>query len=261
MDKFKIKLRRIGFWIKCNHLKFTTAVGCIALGIIIGILCAKSIVEKYDWLIGIMTGLITSTAVSAFLDNCNKTIQKKKDDAIKRATIFHFWSNMIVQSMHMLAWEYPLYHHACDIDYMEQFVKEKVVPLKSECQNTIQFYSAVLTKFEFDTLNVLLLHSQNVIAVTSDKLWDTMKSKKEMYHHFYDFLGHRDKILKEMSETEYNEIRKNVEYIYTVLRDYLGELENAIDVFSYLFRDNKSYKNLHFGIIKADTKNRGLLEK
>ena len=85
----------------------------------------KNVETKYDWLIGILTGLITSMVVSVFLDCFNKIAQKKKDDAIKRATIFHFWSNMIAQSMHMLAWEHPLYHHACDIDYMEQFVEER----------------------------------------------------------------------------------------------------------------------------------------
>lgn len=261
MDKFKIKLMHIGFWIKFNHLKFTTSVGCIAMGIIIGILCTKGVVEKYDWLIGIITGLITSTAVSVFLDICNKTMQKKKDDAIKRATIFHFWSNMIIQSMHMLTWKYPLYHHACDIDYMEQFVKEKVIPLESECQNTIQFYSAVLTKFEFVTLDRLLSRSQQVIAITSNELWDTMKSKKMMYHHFYDLLGHKDKMLNEMSETQYNEIRENIEYIYAILRAYLGELENAVEAFSYLFHDVESYKNLHSDIIKSDIIHLGLLEK
>lgn len=60
---------------------------------------------------------------------------------------------------------------------------------------------------------------------------------------------------------DYNEIRKNVESVYSVLRDYLNVLENAIDVFSYLFYDNKSYRNLHLDIIKADIQNRGLLEK
>lgn len=261
MDKFRIKLMHIRSWIKFNHLKLTTSIGCIALGIIIGILCTKGIVEKYDWLIGIITGLITSTTVSVFLDNCNKTMQKRKDDAIKRATIFHFWNNMIVQSMHMLAWKYPLYHHACDIDYMEQFVEEKVIPLERECQSTIQFYSAALTKLEFDTLDRLLSRSQQVIAITSGKLWDTMKSKKKMYHNFYNFLGHRDNMLNEMSKTQYSEIRENIEYIYAILRAYLGELENAIEAFSYLFHDDKSYKNLHFDIIRSDKIHQKLLEE
>lgn len=168
---------------------------------------------------------------------------------------------MIIQSMHMLAWTHPLYHHACDINYMELFVEEKVVPLKNECQNTLQFYSAVLTKSEFDALYRLLQLSKKVIAITSDTLWDTMKSKKKLYHRFYDFLGYRDKFLKEISKTDYNEIKKNVECIYSVLREYLDGLENAIEIFSYLFYDNTSYINLHSDIVKADTKNQGLLER
>ena len=247
MDNLKINLKHIKFWIKYNHLKFITAVGCIAFGIIIGVLLCKNVETKYDWLIGILTGLITSMVVSVFLDCFNKIAQKKKDDAIKRATIFHFWSNMIAQSMHMLAWEHPLYHHACDIDYMEQFVEEKVIPLKNECQNTIQFYSAVLTKSEFDALDMLFLQSQSIITLTSSKLWDTMKNKEKLYHRFYNFLGHRDRALQELPEMDYNEIRKNVEYVYSVLRDYLNVLENAIDVFSYLFYDKVQFTRDYTG--------------
>lgn len=261
MGKLKINTKHIKFWIKCNHLKLITAVGCIAFGIIIGVLLCKNVEAKYDWLIGILTGLMTSMVVSVFLDCFNKAAQKKKDDAIKRATISGFWNNMINQSMHMLAWDHPLYHHACDIEYMEWFVKEKVVPLKNECQNTIQFYSAVLTKLEFDALDMLFLRSQSIITLTSGELWDTMKGKEELYHRFYDFLGHRDRALQELSETDYDEIRRNVEYVYSMLRDYLNVLENAIEIFSYLFHDNDSYKNLHSDIIKADTHNQGLIEK
>lgn len=261
MKHLKIVLKHIQFWIKYNHLRVITAVGCIALGIVIGILLCENIEAKHDWFISVLTGLITSTTVSIFLDCFNKSAQKKKDDAIKRATISGFWNNMISQSMHMLACAHPLYHHACDINYMECFVKEKVVPLKNECQNTIQFYSAVLTKLEFDALSGLLLLSKNVIAITSDTLWDTMKSKKKLYHQFYNFLGYKDIFLNEISKTDYNEIKQNVEYIYSVLREYLGGLENAIEIFSYLFYDNTSYINLHSDIVKADTENQGLLER
>ena len=68
MDKLKINLKHIIFWIKCNHLKLITAVGCIAFGIIIGVLLCKNVETKYDWLIGILTGLITSVVVSVSLD-------------------------------------------------------------------------------------------------------------------------------------------------------------------------------------------------
>lgn len=64
-----------------------------------------------------------------------------------------------------------------------------------------------------------------------------------------------------MSETQYNEIRENIEYIYAILRAYLGELENAVEAFSYLFHDVESYKNLHSDIIKSDIIHLGLLEK
>lgn len=73
-----LKLKHILFWIKYHHLRVITAVGCIALGIIIGILLCKNIAAKYDWLISILTGLITSTAVSIFLDCFNKSAQKRK---------------------------------------------------------------------------------------------------------------------------------------------------------------------------------------
>ena len=88
----KMDIKHIGFILKNNLLRFATAVGCTALGIIIGILLAKNVATKNDWLIGILTGLITSIVVSVFLDNCNKATQKKKDVAIKRASIFHFWN-------------------------------------------------------------------------------------------------------------------------------------------------------------------------
>ena len=52
-----------------------------------------------------------------------------------------------------------------------------------------------------------------------------------------------------------------IEYIYAILRAYLGELENAIESFSYLFHDDKSYKNLHFDIIRSDKIHQKLLEK
>lgn len=261
MDNFKINMKQVWFSIKLNHLRLLTAAGCIAFGIIIGILCTKSIGDKYDWLIAILTGLITSTAVSVFFDCINKASQKKRDDAVKRTTIFRFWSNMIIQSKQLLSWEHPLYHHACDIDYMEQFVNSKVKLIKCECEKIIQFYSAVLTKSEFDTINMLLSYSQIIIATTEGKLWREMKCKKQSYHRFYVLLGHRDKILQEMSVHDYDEMKINVKYIYSILRQYLGALEDTIHAFGYLFHDDKSYKNLHLEIINADAKNKGVLEK
>lgn len=254
-------LKRIKFWIKCNHLKITTSVGCIALGIIIGILFYKNVQEKNDWLISILIGLITSIAVSTFFECSNMIRQNKKDNAIKRATLFYFWNSIINQCSYMLAWKYPLYHYACDIDDMEQFIEKKVAYTQNESQKIIQFYSAVLTKQEFDVIETLFKESKSLCQLKNDKLWDTMKSKKQLYNSFYNFLGQRDKALQQMSKVDYNEIKMNVEYMYKVLQSYLNKLENAIDVFSYLFHDNTSYKNLHSDIIKANKQNQGLLEK
>ena len=74
----KINSKHIKFWIKCNHLKLITAIACIAFGIIIGVLLCKNVETKYDWLIGILTGLMTSMVVSVFLDCFNKAAQKRK---------------------------------------------------------------------------------------------------------------------------------------------------------------------------------------
>lgn len=251
----------IKFQIKFNLLKLTTAIGCMALGVMIGILFARNIPAKCDLLIGIVTGLITSTVVSLFFDSRNKATQKKKDDAIKRATIFRFWNNTLSQCMNMLGFEHPLYHHACDIDFMEKFVEDKIVPLTNECNNTIQFYSAALTKQEFDALKLLLDRSQYIISVINSPVWDEMKGNKEMYHRFYYFLGYRDKIFDEMSMDNYEKIKKNVEYMYSFLRDYLNALENTVYVFGYLFNDTISYRNLHSSIVNAEKRNKDLLKK
>lgn len=191
----------------------------------------------------------------------NKSTQKKKDDAIKRATMFDFWNNMILQCMHILSYKYPLYHLACDIDDMEKFVKERITPIQIQCQNTIRYYSAALTKLEFETLNNVLLQSQIITSSIDGPLWNEIRGEKERYHRFYDFLGNRDKALQELSEKDYYEIRKNVKCFYLQLRSYLNALENAIDLFHYLFHESESYKKLHSDIIKADTKNQGLLDK
>lgn len=233
MDQLTARIKHIWFSVKLHHLRLVTAFGCIAFGIIIGIICSENTIEdKYDWLIGILTGLITSTAVSVFFDCVNRSLQKKKDDAVKRATILKFWNNLILQSKHLLCWEHPLYHHACDIDYMEQFVNNKIKPIKYECEKVIQFYSAVLTKSEFDTINMLLSHSALMLATTEGKLWDEMKRKKQVYTRFYNYLGHRDKALQTMSVYDYNEIKVHVEYIYSILRKYLGALEDTIYIYS-----------------------------
>lgn len=260
MEHIKVNLVRIKFWIKCNCLRLITASGCMAFGSIIGIFLCKNIDTKHDWSIGILTGLMTSIIVSAFLDSYNKSTQKKKDDAIKRATMFDFWNNMILQCMHILSYKYPLYHLACDIDDMEKFVKERITPIQIQCQNTIRYYSAALTKLEFETLNNVLLQSQIITSSIDGPLWNEIRGEKERYHRFYDFLGNRDKALQELSEKDYYEIRKNVKCFYLQLRSYLNALENAIDLFHYLFHESESYKKLHSDI-KADTKNQGLLDK
>lgn len=175
--------------------------------------------------------------------------------------MFVFWNTMILHCIHILSYKHPLYHLVYNIDDMEKFAKERIVSIQIQCKNTIRYYLAALTKLEFETLNTVLMESQIITFSIDGPLWNEMRGKKGLYHRFYDFLGNRDKALQELSEKDYYKIRKNVKCFYLQLRSYLNALENAIDLFRYLFHESESYKNLHSDIIKADTQNQGLLNK
>lgn len=252
------KIKDFLIWLKHNHLKLITAVGCIALGVIIGIVLVKGVPNKNEWLMGLITGGLTSLVVAIFLDASHKKNQTKRDVAIKKAVLFRFMHNLINQSMHMMCGEYPLYHHACDIDYMEEFVKGKIAPLNKECIEVTRYYSALMTTEEFNALNAITIQTKNLINLINSNLWKEMCAEKQDYHRFYNFLGHKDKAVETLTSDTYEKIKRNISETHRYLRSYLSDVETAVYIFSYLFDDDKSYKNLHADITRMNIDNNTL---
>ncbi len=259
LDSIKRRLPLVTRWIKRHILSFSVAIVLLCLGCIAGVLLATvqqanslQIFLDNDWTKGIATGVLTSLSVAILLDVTNKRKQGKRDKAIKRATMLRLMNNIINQTCHLMGWAHPLYHHVCDLDYLKEFIHDKVIPLEKECTENIRYYAALMDKEEFQALNSVQVNSRFLQTYLESSVFAEMYEKKKEYHLYYDYMDVNGKSKYQSGTTDLEIIQKNVSYTYRVLRDYLQSLEDAIDALGYIFDDDKSYENLYRDIEAMD---------